>query len=147
MCAAVHDWSGLWLPVAVPTSSTHRQPNWETCTDCNAMRRVCACARARVQDAGVPTPLHMLIQRPGQLKEAAETVGFPSVLKPIGGSESIGVVRVDDEAQLADCYEQLQATMRATAYKDGSLSTFDDETDAEGSVSSRAACMRGMHAW
>jgi len=95
-----------------------------------------------LQDAGVPTPLHMLIHSPGQLAEAAQVVGFPAVLKPVGGSESIGVVRVDDEQQLADCYEQLQATMRATAYKDGSLSTFEDESDAEGSVS--AGCMGHM---
>lgn len=109
-----------------------------------------ACARNKdltrqaLQAAGVPTPLHMLIQQPGQLAEAARVVGFPSVLKPVGGSESIGVVRVDSEEGLADSYEKLQALMRATAYKDGSLSTFDDETDAEGSVSfSKEACFSG----
>ncbi|PSC71326.1 ATP-grasp domain containing 1 [Micractinium conductrix] len=99
-----------------------------------------ACARNKdltrlaLTAAGVPTPSHMLIQSPSQLEEAAKLVGFPSVLKPVGGSESIGVVRVDNEAQLAECYEQLQAIMRATAYKDGSLSTFEDESDAKGSA-------------
>lgn len=90
--------------------------------------------RQALQDAGVPTPSHMLITSPVQLADAATHVGFPSVLKPVGGSESIGVVRVDNETQLAECYEQLQAMMRATAYKDGSLSTFDEESDAEGSA-------------
>ena len=100
-----------------------------------------ACARNKdltrqaLAAAGLPTPAHMLIQQPGQLAEAAATVGFPSVLKPVGGSESIGVVRVDSEEQLGESYAQLQALMRATAYKDGSLSTFDDEDQAQGSVS------------
>lgn len=78
--------------------------------------------------------------RPDQLAEAAAKVGFPSVLKPVGGSESIGVVRVNDEQQLADCYEQLQSILRATAYKDGSLCTYDDESDTEGCVRAHTPC-------
>lgn len=105
-----------------------------------------ACARNKdltrlaLAAAGVPTPAHMLITAPGQLGDAAAAVGFPSVLKPVGGSESIGVVRVDSPEQLAESYEKLQALLRATAYKDGSLSTFEDETDTEGSVSAGLLC-------
>ena len=54
---------------------------------------------------------------------------------------------MDNEAQLAECYEQLQAIMRATAYKDGSLSTFEDESDAKGSVSGAGRGGGGGAGW
>lgn len=90
--------------------------------------------RLALKEAGLPTPDHMLITRPEQLPEAAARVGFPAVLKPVGGSESIGVVRVDNTEQLMDCYHQLQSILSKTAYKDGSFSTYEEESDTEGNA-------------
>ncbi|KAI8465404.1 MAG: glutathione synthetase ATP-binding domain-like protein [Monoraphidium minutum] len=90
--------------------------------------------RHALAEAGLPTPGHAMVRGPEDLKPAAAAVGFPSVLKPVGGSESIGVVRVDSVEDMMGRYSELQAILRATAYKDGNLSTFDDESDAEGNA-------------
>ncbi|MGW0854317.1 ATP-grasp domain-containing protein [Streptomyces sp. NPDC002690] len=39
-------------------------------------------------------------------RRAAGHVGFPAVLKPVNGSGSLGVRRIDDHAELADCVER-----------------------------------------
>lgn len=90
--------------------------------------------RQALRDAGIPTPGHMLITSPEQLETAAQVVGFPAVLKPVGGSESIGVVRVDSVDDLRAGYDKIQATMDNTCYKDGCLSTMDDEEETVGNV-------------
>lgn len=90
--------------------------------------------RQALRDAGIPTPGHMLISSPEQLETAADVVGFPAVLKPVGGSESIGVVRVDGVDDLRAGYDKIQATMNNTCYKDGCLSTMDDEEETVGNV-------------
>ncbi len=90
--------------------------------------------RQALKEAGIPTPGHMLISSPDQLEEAASIVGFPAVLKPVGGSESIGVVRVDTHDDLRAGYDKIQDTMNNTCYKDGCLSTMDDEEDTVGNV-------------
>ena len=38
------------------------------------------------------------------LKKAASVVGFPAVLKPLNGAASLGVKKVDSEAELQRCY-------------------------------------------
>jgi hypothetical protein len=53
--------------------------------------------RRLMERAGLPTPKNFLIDDSTQLAAAAAHVGFPSVLKPIEGLLSIGVVRVNDE--------------------------------------------------
>ena len=50
--------------------------------------------------AGLPTPLNYIIKTPRDLPKAAKHVGFPAVLKPISGAASLGVIRVDSEADL-----------------------------------------------
>lgn len=53
--------------------------------------------RRLMERAGLPTPKNFLLEDSSQLAAAAAQVGFPSVLKPIEGLLSIGVVRVNDE--------------------------------------------------
>jgi biotin carboxylase len=53
--------------------------------------------------AGLPTPANYLIRSSADIKAAAQTVGFPAVIKPISGAASEGVVRVDSLEQLEKC--------------------------------------------
>ena len=38
---------------------------------------------------------------------AAAHVGFPSVIKPVSAAGSLGVIRVNDEGELADAYDRV----------------------------------------
>jgi len=68
-------------------------------------------SRTRLRSAGLPTP--SFIVQP--LATAAEllpgAVTFPAVVKPVSLSGSRGVMRVDDEAGLAQAIERLRALM------------------------------------
>ena len=57
--------------------------------------------RKVLADAGLPSIANMLIENESQLEEAARKVGFPSVLKPVGGLASLGVKKVNNEAARA----------------------------------------------
>lgn len=58
--------------------------------------------------AGLPTPKNISIHSPKDLPKAAEVVGFPAVLKPVSGAASVGVIKVDCEADLDRCSPALQ---------------------------------------
>jgi carnosine synthase len=70
--------------------------------------------RAAMALAGLPTPANVLLP-PGSdaaaVAAAGDTVGFPAVLKPTGGAASIGVLRVNDGAQLAAGYARVVEEM------------------------------------
>ncbi|MBV61327.1 MAG: RimK family alpha-L-glutamate ligase [Nevskiales bacterium] len=53
----------------------------------------------RMTRAGVPTPQTLILHR-GNLKDVAEQIGFPCVLKQPDSAFSRGVVKIDDEAEL-----------------------------------------------
>ena len=61
-------------------------------------------ARAAMSAAKLPTPRNFLIEAKDQLADAAAAVGFPAVIKPVSGAASIGVIRVNDEAELQRNY-------------------------------------------
>lgn len=63
--------------------------------------------REIMQAAGLPTPKHYKISSPEDVAAAAAHVGFPSVIKPISGAASIGVIRVNDEEHLRTAYERV----------------------------------------
>jgi biotin carboxylase len=56
--------------------------------------------RAALAAAGVPQPLSVPVRTLAEALAAAETVGYPAVLKPRGLGASLGVVRVDNAAEL-----------------------------------------------
>jgi carnosine synthase len=62
--------------------------------------------RALLQAAGLPTPRHYRITTPTDVEAAGEHVGFPAVIKPVSGAASIGVIRVNDQAQLQAAYQR-----------------------------------------
>jgi biotin carboxylase len=65
--------------------------------------------------AGVPQPRFAALGDPGDVAEAADSLGYPVVVKPVGLSASRGVIRADDAEAAA------QAAHRIRAMVDGPL--------------------------
>lgn len=96
--------------------------------------------RARMAEAGLPTPRNFLITERDQLHEAAQHVGFPSVIKPIFGAASLGVVRVDDEAALVAAFDRVTKEMAAARIEAGALvAGGEEEEEQEGGAAVPAA--------
>ena len=55
--------------------------------------------RAAMKAAGLPSPSCYRVNDETDLKKAASVVGFPAVLKPLNGAASLGVKKVDSEAE------------------------------------------------
>jgi hypothetical protein len=65
--------------------------------------------KARLDRAGVRTPRHRRATTASQVREAAEAIGYPLIVKPIAGAGSADTHRVDDR-------EGLERALRATAH-------------------------------
>ena len=63
--------------------------------------------RAVSARAGLPTPKHASIESADEVEAAAEVVGFPAVIKPIGMFQSMGVLRVNSYDELTSAYGQV----------------------------------------
>lgn len=63
-----------------------------------------AASRAAFRAAGIPQPESIPVENLEAAHAAARRVGYPLVLKPRALGASLGVVRVDDESQLAEGY-------------------------------------------
>ena len=97
-------------------------PGWEYCVDiaaktaarlglphllegaATAARSKFAC-RELLKAAGLNVPRYALLHSPADVELAAETVGFPAVLKPSDGGGSILVQRVDSLPELRKTFE------------------------------------------
>ena len=75
--------------------------------------------RKVLADAGLPSIANMLIENESQLEEAARKVGFPSVLKPVGGAGSLGVKKVNNEAEFLSVYREVVSVMRGLVVSGG----------------------------
>lgn len=60
--------------------------------------------RATLADAGVAQPKSVPVRTLDEALAAAHEVGYPAILKPRGLGASLGVVRVDDDAQLTEMF-------------------------------------------
>lgn len=82
--------------------------------------------------AGLPTPRNSRISAPEDVQAAADHVGFPSVIKPVSGAASIGVIRVNDLEQLQKAYERVVRDLSRAKVVAGALveGNEDDEDDA-----------------
>jgi len=67
--------------------------------------------RMKLKEANLPTPATCMIYSEADLPKAAQTVGFPSVMKPINGAASLGVVKVESEANLKTNYDRIIAIL------------------------------------
>ena len=77
--------------------------------------------RKVLADAGLPSIANMLIENESQLEEAARKVGFPSVLKPVGGASSLGVKKVNNEAEFLSVYREVVSVMRGLVVSGGQI--------------------------
>jgi len=53
------------------------------------------------QQAGIVTPEYVVVNSPGDAKIAADVLGFPLVLKPVGQGSSVGMSKVFDASELS----------------------------------------------
>ena len=77
--------------------------------------------------AGVRTPRHALAETADACREAARSIGYPLILKPIAGAGSTDTHRVDDAAQLEAAIAQLGhlPEVNVEEFIDGEEYTFD----------------------
>lgn len=90
-------------------------------------------ARAAMQRAGLATPRNALLRpgaSPADVAAAGAHVGFPAVLKPTGGAASIGVLRVEDAAALAQGHARVTSEL-ARCVIDSSGTVLLQETAGE----------------
>lgn len=95
--------------------------------DKNATRQV-------MKDKGLPTPSFCLIEGEQDLDKAISTVGFPAVIKPIGGAASMGVVRVDNEEDMRREYQKVVSYLKKAVIRCGALVEGDDTTEDDGAT-------------
>ena len=83
-----------------------------------------------LDDAGIRTPLHLAADSVAQVWEAAETIGYPIILKPIDGAGSADTYRVRDAEELKSVMPRLRhvPTVSVEEFVDGEEYTFDTIT-------------------
>jgi ATP-grasp domain len=83
--------------------------------------------KSRLRAAGVRVPRSRRVRTAAQVREAAEEIGFPLVLKPIGGAGCADTFKVDDAASLERTLPALGKLSEASCeeYIDGEELTFD----------------------
>ena len=63
--------------------------------------------KARVAAAGIRTPRHRGATSAAEVREAAEVIGYPLIIKPIDGAGSMDTFRVDDVKELEAALKRL----------------------------------------
>jgi hypothetical protein len=83
-----------------------------------------------LDEAGIRTPRHVAAQSVAAVREAAETIGFPIILKPIDGAGSADTYRVRDADELRTVLPRLRhvQTVSVEEFVDGEEYTFDTIT-------------------
>ncbi len=71
--------------------------------------------RTALRDAGVPVPRFRSFPVETDPERAAESVGYPCVLKPLIFSASRGVIRADDPAGFVAAWRRIERLLRDTA--------------------------------
>ncbi|KAF4682262.1 Carnosine synthase 1 [Perkinsus olseni] len=79
-------------------------------------------ARRALKEAGLPSVQNYLIKSEDDLQSAADTVGFPAVLKPLCGSASQGVKKVTDFDDLRKTYYETCDMISNMVVVDGEFS-------------------------
>ena len=78
--------------------------------------------RQVTSEAGLPSPAVYSITSVADIDRAAEHVGFPAVLKPIVGADSLGVKRVDTTEELRVAFDEALKIMCSVVISAGFLS-------------------------
>ena len=85
-----------------------------------------------LDEAGIRTPRHVAVNSAAACWEAAETIGFPVILKPIDGAGSADTYRVANRQELREVMPLLRhvPTISVEEFVDGEEFTFDTVTVA-----------------
>jgi biotin carboxylase len=83
--------------------------------------------KARVGAAGLRVPKHRAATTVAGVREAAEALGYPLIIKPIAGAGSMDTFRVDDAAALEAAVDRLRGydAVNVEEFIDGEEFTFD----------------------
>ena len=83
--------------------------------------------KERVAGAGVRCPRHRAATTADEVREAAEFIGYPLIVKPIDGAGSMDTYRADDRAQLEQAIAKMGhiREMNVEEFIDGEEFTFD----------------------
>lgn len=83
--------------------------------------------KERVAAAGVRVPRSFRVTTASEVREAAEKIGYPLVLKPIAGAGSADTYRCRDDKELEDALLRTQRVVEASVeeYVEGEEFTFD----------------------
>ncbi|KAF4696549.1 Carnosine synthase 1 [Perkinsus olseni] len=82
-----------------------------------------------LEAAGWPTTRHRLVTAESDLREASQYVGFPAVLKPVAGSASVGVQRVDCYEHLVEAFNTVTRSLADMVLVDGIFVHKNDDID------------------
>ncbi|HEX6146062.1 MAG TPA: ATP-grasp domain-containing protein, partial [Acidimicrobiia bacterium] len=83
--------------------------------DAAAATRDKASQRERLRDAEVPQPLFAVLPAGADGEQAARSVGFPLVVKPLDRAAGQGVIRVDDSEQLTSTLTRVRSIVGESA--------------------------------
>jgi formate-dependent phosphoribosylglycinamide formyltransferase (GAR transformylase) len=85
------------------------------------------CMKQVLSAAGVRTPRHARATSAEECRDAARSIGFPLIMKPISGAGSADTYRVDDEAQLEETLPRLAhlPEVNVEEFIEGDEFTFD----------------------
>ena len=77
--------------------------------------------------AGIRTPRHARVSQAKEIRDAAEAIGFPVIVKPIAGAGSADTYRADDRAQLEEVLPKVRHVpeLSVEEFIDGEEFTFD----------------------
>ncbi len=83
--------------------------------------------KERVAAAGIRTPRHRSATTAAEVREAADAIGFPIIVKPIAGAGSMDTYRADTVAELDEALGRMQhiEEVNVEEFVDGEEFTFD----------------------
>jgi hypothetical protein len=84
--------------------------------------------KATLKGAGVPTPRDRIVTTAKEAQSFASEVGFPLIIKPVGGSGAITTFDIRNEEQLREVLELIQLPVIAEAFVPGQELCFDTIT-------------------
>lgn len=84
--------------------------------------------KAILKQAGIKTPRHQMVTNAADAQRFASEVGFPIIIKPVGGSGALTTFEIRHEEQLVQVLELIQPPVIAEAFVIGQELCFDTIT-------------------
>ena len=84
--------------------------------------------KATLKRAGIKTPRDQMVANAAEAQSFASEVGFPIIIKPVGGSGALTTFQLHDEEQLAQVLQLIEPPVIAEAFVVGQELCFDTIT-------------------